>query len=148
MGSAMMLRDISLIKRRILELNFKDFLDDASEGILTQEGFLQIVLNKPNKDIIKFSDKVFILCFDAVIEALVKNPENIESDNVKDALPITKISISFEVAYTHSLELESVEKLISDESWFFQRDARVFVHEVASSVIANSAHDYIKLPIA
>ena len=127
-----MLSDIGLIKRRILELNFKDCLDETSEDPLGQEGFLQVALKKPQKDMIKFNDKVFVLRFDTVIKAFVKDSENVESEDVKDALLIAEISIDFDLAYTHTLELELVEKLVTDEAWFFQRDARIFINEDTS----------------
>ncbi|MFT5758573.1 MAG: hypothetical protein ACI9LM_003319 [Alteromonadaceae bacterium] len=143
----MKLNDIGLIQRRVLKLSFKDELDENSKDIEGKEGFLQVGLNKVKGKKLRFNNEIFVMRFDATIKALIKDIENSESNDVKDALLIAQIDIYFEMTYKHSHTAEQVTKLVEDEEWFFQRDARIFINKVGSNVLDNSEYYSIRLPL-
>lgn len=142
-----MLNKTVLYDRRVFELSFKDCWEPAVGDVNGKDGFLQISLTKPENERVQINDDQFTLSYYATIKALVRNEENLDSDDVEDAVLLATIDVNFNMAYKHSLETGVVEQLVKDEYWFFQRDARLFLNEVASNVIANSTHDYIRLPM-
>lgn len=142
-----MLDKIELRRRLVFELTFKDTLEPAFGDVNGREGFLQVSVNKPEGKGINIKDELLTLGFVSTIKAFVKSDDKADSDKIEDAMLIAEMEVKYKMVYGHALEKELVEQLIQDESWFFQRDARLFLNEVASGVLANTTHDYIKLPM-
>ena len=142
-----MLDKIELRNRRVFELDFKDTWEPAFGEVNGREGFLQVSVNKPEGEGVNINDGLLTFGFTSTVKAFVKNDDKPDSDEIEDAMLIAQMEVKYKLVYGYSLEKELVEQLIQDESWFFQRDARLFLNEVASGVLANTAHDYIKLPL-
>ncbi|MGL1958562.1 MAG: hypothetical protein OCD00_14745 [Colwellia sp.] len=142
-----MLDKIELRNRLVFELDYKDTWEPAFGDVNGRDGFLQVSVNKPEGEGININDGLLTFVFTSTVKAFVKNDDKPDSVEIEDAMLIAQMEVKYKLVYGHSLEKELVEQLIQDESWFFQRDARLFLNEVASGVLVNTAHDYIKLPL-
>tara|TARA_R110002167_G_scaffold136704_1_gene323507 strand:- start:393 stop:821 length:429 start_codon:yes stop_codon:yes gene_type:complete len=141
-----MLNKLHLRSRIVKSLNYEDYWERSIEDVNEREGFLQVTVSKASKNEKNYiiDKEVITLVLSGVVKALVKNED---SDEVDDALEIMKVDVDFHLIYTYDIDSEVVEQLFVDEAWFFERDSRLFLSEVVNSLLSNTNHNYIKIPL-